>query len=145
MRIAKKGDTVKVNYTGTLDDGTVFDSSKKEGPLTLHLGKESVIPGFEEAVVGMHSGESKIAIIPPEKGFGSYHEKLLLKVDLKKLPPGSVPKEGQQLQIPQKDGSVIPVIVKKVTGSTLTVDANHPLAGRELTFHIELLEINPGN
>ena len=141
MTQAKFGDVVKVHYEGKLEDGTVFDTSTHRPPLQFTIGKQEVIPGFEQAVVGMEAGESKIAKIAAEKAFGPYREGLFVEVDRKKIPEDVEPKVGEQLQTRQADGQAAVVTVADVTDSSVTLDFNHPLAGKDLIFDIRLLEI----
>ncbi|HEY9601416.1 MAG TPA: peptidylprolyl isomerase [Allocoleopsis sp.] len=138
---AKPGDTVKIHYTGKLDDGTVFDSSAEREPLEFTLSGGQVIPGFEQAVVGMAPGESKTEKIPMEQAYGPYRQEMVIQVNREQLPPDLDPEVGLQLQIQQPNGQAIPVLVTEVTNSKVTLDANHPLAGEDLTFDIELVEI----
>ena len=142
MTQAKEGDTVKVHYTGTLEDGTVFDSSRKRDPLEFTIGEGNIIPGFEEAVVGMVEGESKTVVIPPEEAYGPHQDEMVMSVGRDQLPPDLKPEVGQQLQSQQPDGQIAIFLVTEVDESSITVDANHPLAGKELTFEIELMEIS---
>ncbi|MBW4471995.1 MAG: peptidylprolyl isomerase [Stenomitos rutilans HA7619-LM2] len=141
MAQAKSGDTVKVHYTGKLDDGTVFDSSANREPLEFTLGSGSIIPGFERAVLGMGLGESKTEIIPTDDAYGPHMDEMVVVVDRQQMPPEIEPQVGQQLQLQQQDGQVLPVVITDVSGASVTLDANHPLAGEELTFDIELVEI----
>lgn len=141
MAQAKLGDTVKVHYTGKLDDGTVFDSSVNYEPLEFSLGTGSVIPGFEQAVLGMNSGESKTVTIPVDQAYGPHREELVLAVDRQQFPPGLEVEVGQQLQMQQENGQVLPVIITDMSDTTVTLDANHPLAGEDLIFDIQLVEI----
>lgn len=141
MAQAKAGDNVKVHYTGKLDDGTVFDSSVEREPLQFSLGSGNVIPGFEEAIVGMAPGESKTTQIPPEQAYGPTREELVITVEKEQIPTDLSVEVGQQLQISQNNGQVIPVIVTDVSDSKVTLDANHPLAGQQLTFDIQLVEV----
>ncbi len=138
--MANDGDTVSVHYTGKLEDSTVFDSSLEREPLEFTLGEGTIIPGFEEAVRGMHVGQSKTVTISPEEAYGPYLDKMVLVIEREQLPPGLNPVVGQQLQ-QQQDGRVVTVLVTDVSEATITVDANHPLAGKDLTFEIELVEI----
>ncbi len=138
---AQLGDTVKVHYTGKLGDGTVFDSSAERDPLEFSLGEGRVIAGFEEAVVGMSPGDSKSANIPADQAYGPYRQEMVMVVDRQQIPADLSVNVGQQLQIRQKSGEAIPVIVTDVSGSKVTLDANHPLAGQDLTFDIRLVEI----
>ncbi|NJM19934.1 MAG: peptidylprolyl isomerase [Richelia sp. RM2_1_2] len=142
MTQAKAGNNVKVHYTGKLDDGTVFDSSIEREPLQFSLGSGNVIPGFEEAIIGMTPGESKTATIPPSQAYGPQREELVITVEKEQIPTDLSVEIGQQLQISQNDGQVIPVIVTDVSDSKVTLDANHPLAGQQLTFDIQLVEVN---
>ena len=142
MTQAKSGDNVKVHYTGKLDDGTVFDSSAEREPLEFSLGSGNVIPGFEEAIVGMAPGESKTTKIPPEQAYGPQREELVITVEKEQIPTDLSVEVGQQLQISQNNGQVIPVIVTDVSDSKVTLDANHPLAGEQLTFDIKLVEVS---
>jgi FKBP-type peptidyl-prolyl cis-trans isomerase 2 len=141
MATAEKGSTVKVHYTGKLEDGTIFDSSKERAPLEFTIGEGTVIPGFEAAVIGMQPGESKSATLPPEDAYGERRSDRLLTVDREQLPDDMDPEVGQQLELKQPDGRKVPVTVARVSDSDVTLDANHPLAGRELAFEMELVEI----
>jgi peptidylprolyl isomerase len=141
MAKAKNGDKVKVHYTGKFEDGEVFDSSIEREPIEFTIGKGQVIPGFEEAVEGMDPGESKTAIIPKEKAYGPHREEMVLEVERKRLPANLEPKVGQRLQMHQPDGRTIRVTVTNVSESKVILDANHPLAGKDLTFEIKLMEI----
>ncbi|HOI12945.1 MAG TPA: peptidylprolyl isomerase [Methanoculleus sp.] len=138
---AKEGDTVKVHYTGKLEDGTVFDSSEERAPLEFTIGSGQIIPGFEQAVIGMEPGEAKTATIPPEEAYGPHREDMTLTVDRGQFPEEINPEPGQQLQIQQPDGRAAVVTVSDVSASTVTLDANHPLAGQPLTFDIRLVDI----
>lgn len=138
---AKYGDTVKVHYTGKLDDGTVFDSSVSQEPLEFQIGSGSIIPGFEQAIVGMTPGDSKTEVIPAEQAYGPYVEEMVVIIDRQQMPPEIEPEVGQQLQIQRSPDQIIPVVVTDVSGSKVTLDANHPLAGEDLTFDIELVDI----
>ncbi|GAB4341291.1 MAG: peptidylprolyl isomerase [Leptolyngbyaceae cyanobacterium] len=141
MPQAKQGDTVKVHYTGKLDDGTVFDSSQEREPLEFTIGTGTIIPGFEQAVIGMSPGESKTEVIPPDRAYGPYLEEMVLQIERQQLPTDLDPEVGQQLQLQHPTGEVIPVIITDVSSSTVTLDANHPLAGEDLTFDIQLVAI----
>ena len=142
MRQAKQGDTVSVHYSGRLEDGTEFVASFEGEPLQFTIGGGQVIPGFEEAVVGMEPGDSKTTELPAEKAFGPYREDLVAVVDRSQLAEWSPePEIGDRLPIPRPDGSTIEVTVTEVSGSEVTVDANHPLAGEDLTMDIELIDI----
>jgi len=142
MAQAKVGDTVKIHYTGKLKDGTVFDSSLSREPIEFTIDAGQVIPGFEQAVVGMTPGDSKTEMIPMDKAYGPHRSEMVLEVTRDKMPPDLNPDIGQQLQIQQPNGRVIPVVITDVTDSNVRLDANHPLAGQDLTFEIELVDIS---
>lgn len=141
MAEAKFGDTVRVHYTGKLDDGTVFDSSVNGDPLEFTIGEGMIIPGFEQAVLGMTPGDSKTELIPVDQAYGPHREDMVVIVDRAQMPADMEPEIGQQLQIQQPTGQAIPVVVTDVSDSEITLDANHPLAGEDLTFDIQLVEI----
>jgi len=141
MAGARQGDTVKVHYTGKLENGLVFDSSVEREPLEFTIGEGQIIPGFEEAVVGLSPGDSTSTTVPPEKGYGPYREDLVMSVDRAQLPDGMDPQVGQRLQSEQEDGRTITLTVTEATEEKITLDANHPLAGKDLVFEIELVEI----
>jgi len=144
MEKAKVGDTVRVEYTGKFEDGQVFDSNKGREPLEFTLGEGKIIPGFEKAVVGMEVGEEKTVKIPPEEGYGEYIEGLVADVERERFPEDLKLEVGRQLVIPQKNGNQLIVTITKVTDSKVTLDANHPLAGKTLIFDIKLKEIVKG-
>lgn len=141
MAQAKQGDTVRVHYTGKLEDGTVFDSSLKRDPLQFEIGKGRLISGFEQAVVGMSPGESRTAKVAVDKAYGPRREEMVLKVDRSKFPEDKEPQVGQQYEMPQEGGQKAIVMVTDVSGENVTLDGNHPLAGKNLVFDIRLLEI----
>ncbi len=139
-KVAKKGDTVKVNYIGTLEDGTVFDDSEKHNhPLEFKIGEHQVIPGFEKAVEGMKIGEEKTIKLNSSEAYGEYREDLLKEVPKNQIPEEA--KEGMILIMNQPDGRQIPVVLKEFKGDMAIIDFNHPLAGKNLNFKIKLLEI----
>ena len=138
---AKDGDTVQVHYTLKLEDGTVFDTSIGGDPLQFTIGDGQLIPGFEQAVVGMSPGESKTVEIPADEAYGPYLEEMVLVVDRDQLPDDLQPEVGQQLQLQQEDGQIVILTVIDISESSVTLDANLPLAGKDLTFDIELVEI----
>jgi len=140
---ARNGDVVQVDYTGKLADGTVFDSSAERGPLEFTLGAGQMIPGFEKAVFGMKVGEKKTVTIPVDEAYGPRRDDLVVEVPREKLPSDMTPEVGQQLGIKQPDGRTAIVTITNVSdNNTVTIDANHPLAGKDLTFEIELVKIN---
>lgn len=141
MTQAKSGDTVRIHYTGTLDDGTEFDSSSGREPLEFALGGGQVIPGFDSAVDGMAIGESKSVTIEPDQAYGTRHEQLVQEVPKSALPQEIEPAVGMQLQSQSPEGQVMNLVITEVADETITVDGNHPLAGQTLTFAIELVEI----
>lgn len=141
MAQAKEGDTVRVQYTGKLKDGTIFDTSDEREPLEFTIGKGEIIPGFERAVVGMKPGETKTATIPPEEAYGPHRDDMLFTIDRDQFPEDIQPRPGQQLQIQQPGGQAAIVTVSDVSELTVTLDVNHPLAGQPLTFDIKLLDI----
>ena len=137
---ARVGDTVRVHYTGRLGNGTVFDSSAGRDPLEFTIGQGSVIPGFEQAVIGMSLGELKTVQIPAEEAYGPHREDLYGVVARDKFPVNFELKIGQQLNL-QSDDQVIQVTVVDVSAANVTLDFNHPLAGKDLFFDIQLVEI----
>jgi FKBP-type peptidyl-prolyl cis-trans isomerase 2 len=141
MNQVKKGDIVKVNYKAKTQDEVIFDSTTIE-PLKITIGKEEVIPAFEDALLKMNIGESKTIHVSADKAFGPYLEELISQIERDKIPPEVELQIGQQLQIQQPDGSAIIVKVLSLDDKVATFDANHPLAGKDITFDIDLLEIN---
>lgn len=141
MAQAKDGDTIKVHYTGKLDDGSVFDSSADRDPLEFKLGDNRIIRGFENAVIGMEPGGKSTVKIPADEAFGPYKDEMIMEVKKEDLPTDLEPKIGQKFNLQQSDDQTIIVTVTELTGDTVTLDANHPLAGKDLSFDIELVEI----
>ena len=141
MSKVKDGDTVKVHYTGKLDNGDVFDTSRERDPFEFKLGDEAVIPGFEKGVVGMGVGDSKTIEISPDDAYGAKKEELVVEVQKSELPEDIIPSLGQRLQIRQQDGNPIVVTITDMDEDNITLDANHPLAGYTLFFDVELVEI----
>ena len=141
MTQAKKGNNVKVHYTGKLQDGTVFDSSEGHDPLAFTVGSGQVIPGFDEAVIGMNKGDSKNVSIPVDKAYGPRNEELVLTAPLSQVPTDLDPEIGQQLEMGGPNGELVVVKVVAMTDEHITLDANPPLAGEDLVFDIELVEI----
>ncbi len=140
MEFAKNGDVVRLNYKGTFADGTVFDSSENHGPIQFIVGKGMVISGFEDAVVGMKPGDSKTIEISSENAYGPHRDELVLEIPKDKLPEGLEPEIGQRIQF-SKDDQTFELQVMAMGEANVTFDGNHPLAGKDLIFEIELLEI----
>ncbi len=141
MAQAQNGDTVRVHYTGKLTDGTVFDSSRDGDPLQFTIGEGYLITGFEKAVVGMAPGETRTAKVAATDGYGDRDESLVWEVEREKFPEDLDLHVGQQLQSVQEDGQVLRFFVAALSDNSVTLDGNHPLAGKELQFDIELVEI----
>lgn len=141
MSEAKQGDTVHIHYTGRLADGTTFDSSKDRDPLELTLGEGAVIPGFEKAIEGMNVGDQKTAEIPVDEAYGPRRDELVMDVPRTQLPDGMDPKPGEQLRMQTPDGQAVPVVVADTSAEAVKIDANHPLAGKDLTFDLLLVKI----
>lgn len=143
MAKATNGDAVKVNYTGKLADGSVFDSSEDREPLEFTLGEQKVIPGFEQAVKGMEEGETTTVEIASDDAYGDQRDDLVMQIGRSELPTDVDPEEGMQLQMRQKQkDEVIPVTITDVDDEEITIDANHPLAGKDLVFDIEVVDVN---
>lgn len=142
MSKAETGNKVKVHYTGRLDDDTQFDSSAGRDPLEFTLGTGQVIPGFEKAVTGMGVGDTKTVTIPADQAYGPHHAELVMEVERGQIPPHINPEVGQQLEIHQQDGRTVGVVITEVTNEKVSLDANHPLAGQDLIFDLELVEIS---
>jgi len=141
MSQAKSGDTVRINYTGRLDDGTVFKTSCGYKPLKFKIGNSSLIPAFQETVVGMKPGKSRTVKIAASEAYGPRRQQMVAAVDRNKFPENVKPYVGLELDICQQNGKVSLVKVINVSECSVTLDANHPLAGKDLTFDIELVEI----
>lgn len=141
MAQAKKGDKVLVHYTGTYDDGTVFDSSVDRGPLEVTIGTGMVISGFDRALVDMEPGQKKTVNIPVDEAYGPRAEELIAEIKRDQI-PAEIPLEiGQQLQLSLADGGEAIVMIVDLNDTTVTLDANHPMAGLDLNFELELVEI----
>ncbi|MFC1917563.1 FKBP-type peptidyl-prolyl cis-trans isomerase [Chloroflexota bacterium] len=134
-------DTVKVHYTGRLTDGTVFDTSIGSDPLEFTLGQGQTIPGFKQAVIGMQVGETKTVTIPADQAYGPHRDDMILEISKDELPEDLDPEVGMQLQMNQGDSGITIVTITEVSETTIRIDANHPLAGQDLTFNIELVDI----
>lgn len=142
MEKAKVGDTVQVHYTGTLEDGTPFDSSSGRGPVEFTIGAGTILPAFEEATVGMEQGEKKTVTIPAAEAYGGRHDELIQEVDRGLLPAHLEPEIGMRLEATAgPDSQPLTFTVTDISEATVTLDANHPLAGEDLTFDIELVAI----
>jgi peptidylprolyl isomerase len=138
---AKRGDSVRIHYTGTLSDGTEFDSSRGREPMAFTLGEGRVIAGFDQAVTGMEVGETKTVTIPAAEAYGAPRESMVVTVARGQIPPTIDPKVGQQFQIGRGE-QALPVTVREVTADHVVLDGNHPLAGQDLTFALELVAID---
>lgn len=141
MSTVKNGDTVRVHYTGKFDTGEVFDSSEDSDPLAFTVGAGQVIPGFDQALVGMQIGETKDVVIEPEQAYGERVEELVQTIDRGQFNLGGVePEVGMMIEMQTPDGG-IPLTITDLTETTITLDANHPLAGEPLHFSLRLVEI----
>lgn len=138
--VIKNGDTVKVHYTGTLADGTIFDSSRDRAPLEFVMGQGMLIPGFEAAVMGKKAGDTVSVCIPPDEGYGSVDPDLVFPVPRAQVPAHITPETGMQLQLSSDEG-VMDVTVIGMEEDEIVLDANHPLAGKDLNFEIEVVSI----
>lgn len=145
MQQAKAGDTVKVHYHGRLTDGTTFDSSEGRDPLEFEVGSGAVIPGFDNGVTGMAIGEKKTINIPVDQAYGPKDPGMLVEFPKSNFPPDMNPEIGMRLNMTNGSGQVIPVVITDVKEDTVTLDANHPLAGEDLIFEIELVSIGGGS
>lgn len=141
MAQAKTGDTVKVHYTGTLNSGRVFDSSKSREPLQFTLGSGMVIPGFDQAVTGLSPGDSVTRTIPADQAYGPYQKEMVAEIERQNIPADFELAVGQRLEMQVPDGESMAVTITDMRGEMVTLDGNHPLAGQDLTFELELVEI----
>ena len=158
MKLAKKGDRVRINFTGTLADGSIFDTTLEDadcnsddcgaddcsceaGPMELTIGTEEFFSLIEDALVGMAPGEKKTVVIPAAEAFGAYDEEEVFTIHRDQLSADITPEVGQELELTDDDGEAVEVIVVEVTDTEVTHDANHPLAGEDITYEVELLEI----
>lgn len=137
----QNGDTIRIHYTGTLEDGSVFDSSDGREPLQFTVGSGQVIPGFDNAVLGLEPGDKRTVTIPSDEAYGEFRDEMVIQVGRDQLPEDLDPEIGDELQLTTPDGHPIPVLVTAMNDESLTLDANHPLAGEDLTFAIRLEEI----
>ncbi len=140
MAAVKQGDTIRIRYVGRLEDGTVFDSSEGRPPLEFTVGEGELIPGLEQGVIGMNIGETKTITISPELGYGHYMEERVFEMDRKKMPGNFNIEVGLRLQMYRADGMPMMVTVAGISENTLTMDSNHPLAGKTLIFDNTLVE-----
>jgi len=141
MAQAKQGDTVHIHYRGTLADGTQFDSSEGRDPLQFTLGSGQVIPGFDNAVSGMAPGEKKTVTIPADQAYGAHQAEAVMTYPRADFPPDIQPEVGAELHLSDDQGHIIPVTITHVNDDEVTLDANHALAGKDLTFDLELVRI----
>jgi peptidylprolyl isomerase len=138
---ATYGEKVKVHYTGWYQDGRIFASTTGGKPLEITIGQRRVIRGFEESLVGMHTGERKIVKIPPEEAYGPWLPERVLDIQKEQFSPRRCPDVGDHLRVRRKDGRLLNLTVTDISDRIITFDANHPLAGKSLTFDIRLLEV----
>ncbi|MGD1867222.1 MAG: peptidylprolyl isomerase [Phormidesmis sp.] len=141
MPQAKSGDTVRVHYTGTLNNGQIFDSSKDRAPLEFTLGTGMVIAGFDAAVTGLEPGETTTKTIPVVEAYGEYNADMVADIEKANIPADFELEVGQRLEMQVPDGDAMAVTITEIKGETVTLDGNHPLAGQDLTFELELVEI----
>ncbi|UCG11419.1 MAG: FKBP-type peptidyl-prolyl cis-trans isomerase [Deltaproteobacteria bacterium] len=141
MAQAKVGDKVKVHFTGSLEDGTIFGSALEDDPFEFTIGEKNMLPGFENAVVGMTEGEKKTISLPPEEAYGHHKREFVFAVKKSEMPPDTGLEEGRRIQIRWRDGGQAVVTVGKITEDTVILDANDPLAGKTIKFDIELVKI----
>ena len=142
MTEIKKGDKVKVEYTGKLEDGSVFDSSEGKAPLCFEVGAQQVIPGFDKAVEGMKKDEEKEFTLKVDEAYGPVREEMVQEIPRDKLPKDPEPKEGMMLMMQAPTGQQIPAKITKVEDDKVTIDINHPLAGKDLTFSVKVVGVN---
>jgi peptidylprolyl isomerase len=141
MSHVQKGDKVNVHYHGRLTDGTTFDSSEGREPLSFTAGQGQVIKGFDDAVLNMQPGDKKSVNIPVADAYGPYNEDMVMDHPASEFPEDMKPEIGMELQMGDDQGNVFPVVITEVNGDMVTLDANHPLAGKDLVFDIELVSI----
>ena len=141
----EKGNKIKISYEGTFEDGTVFDSSVKEGndtPLEFEVGANQVIPALDSAVVGMEKGEEKEFKVQPSEAYGDYNKDLIKEIPKSSLPEGNEPKKGMMLVLNTPEGQQIPALITEIGEDSIKIDLNHPLAGKVLNFKIKIIESN---
>ena len=141
MQQVKNGDTVKVHYHGKLTDGSTFDSSEGKDPLEFTVGSGQVIKGFDDAMVNMEVGEKKTVQIPVDHAYGERNEDMIMEYPKTEFPADMTPEVGMELHMSDNAGNVFPVVIAEVKDESVLLDANHPLAGEDLTFEIELVSI----
>jgi FKBP-type peptidyl-prolyl cis-trans isomerase 2 len=141
MQQVKKGDKVSVHYHGRLNDGSTFDSSEGREPLQFTAGQGQVIKGFDEAVIDMKPGDKKTVNIPVTEAYGERNDDMIMEYPITEFPADMKPEIGMELQMGDNAGNIFPVVITEINGDTVVLDANHPLAGHDLTFDIELVEI----
>lgn len=141
MSQAKPGDTLHIHYTGKLDDGTVFDSSEGRDPLSFELGSGQIIPGLDAGIAGMSVGETRTVRVEPEEAYGAHEEGRIQSVDRASVPDHIPTEPGTQLQVQTQDGQAMNVVVVEANEKEVVLDANHPLAGKALTFDVELVAV----
>ncbi len=141
MSQANNGDKVKVHYKGKLEDGTVFESTFEKEPLEFTLGENQIIPGFESAIVGMEEGNTKTVTVEPNEAYGEHRDDLIAVVERTRLPDHINPEVGMMLQAQSQEGQVQNLTITDLSEDSVTLDGNHPLAGKQLTFEIELVEV----
>ena len=141
MSKAKKGDKVKAHYTGRLEDGTEFETSKDTEPREFAIGSGFYFSGFEESIIGLEIGDTKKVTLPPEKAYGPWHEELTVRVKKSDIPEEITPVVGEKFKVWRPDGNLMPLTITEVTDHTVTLDANHPLSGKTLIYDIELIDI----
>ncbi|MCW8848593.1 MAG: FKBP-type peptidyl-prolyl cis-trans isomerase [Melioribacteraceae bacterium] len=140
-RHIKIGDIIKIHFTGTLEDGSVFDSSEGKKPLKFKVGNGDVISGIDEAVIGMKLNQKKSIYLNSDKAYGPIEKEFIISIEKEKLPPNLEVQIGYQLQIPNEDGEPFQVRVTKITDNFIELDGNHPLAGKNLMFALQIVEI----
>ncbi len=143
MQQVKSGDTIKVHYHGTLTDGSIFDSSNGREPLEFEVGSGMVIEGFDNGVLGMSIGEKKTITIPAEQAYGNPREDMFMEFPLDRFPADMVPEIGMQLNMSNNEGDQFPVAIVEIADEYVVLDGNHPLAGKDLIFDLDLVEITP--
>jgi FKBP-type peptidyl-prolyl cis-trans isomerase 2 len=143
MQQVKTGDTVKVHYHGRLTDGTTFDSSEGREPLEFEVGSGMVIKGFDDGLIGMSVGDKKTVQIPVEDAYGPADPQMVLEFPINRFPEDMKPEVGMQLTMTNESGQNFPVVIAEVNGDTVLLDGNHPLAGEDLVFDLELVDIAP--